>query len=358
MSDISQQLIEQVNSARSDGRKLNIIGRGSKSFYGRTATGDHFNVAEHNGIVNYHPAELVLTARAGTSIAELEAALDKEGQMLSFEPSNFGSEASIGGTLACNLSGPSRPWGSSVRDMVLGLRLINGRGEHLRFGGQVMKNVAGYDVARVQAGAMGCLGAITEISLKVLPKPAAVATAVLPLDSVHEAIAVMNDFSRDPAPMMGACWLEGQLYIRYSGAGNAVDSAINRLIQQYGEANVLSGDVTFWRELREQSLAFFAGDRPLWRFSVASTLNHFMPEADWLIDWGGAQRWLRGDFKQEELQRQVESGNGQVSLFRHGNRDGEVFFEHSEAIKTLHHRLKASFDPDFVFNPGRLYRWL
>jgi len=359
MSDISLQLIEQVNSARAEGKALNIVGRGSKTFFGREARGEAMEMANHQGIVSYQPAELVMTVRAGTSLAEIDAALDEQGQMLSFEPPKFGGDASIGGTLACNQSGPSRPWAGSVRDMALGLRLINGNGEHLRFGGQVMKNVAGYDVSRFQAGAMGSLGIITEISLKVLPKPAASLTLVSDMESARDAIEIMNTLSGRPVPLNGACWWAGKLYLRFEGAGSAVESAAAQFCRNFPDTRPLAQGADFWSQLRDQQLDYFAGDAPLWRFSVGSSLEHLLPEADWLIDWGGAQRWLRGgDFSLQQLNDLVPNGRGEVSAFSHGDRSGEVFSELAAPLKTIHQRLKATFDPDCLFNPGRLYSWL
>lgn len=359
MSDISLQLIEQVNSARAENKTLNIVGGGSKAFYGREPQGETIEINRHQGIVSYQPAELVLTVRAGTSLADIDAALDEQGQMLSFDPPKFGGDASIGGTLACNQSGPSRPWAGSVRDMVLGLRLINGKGEHLRFGGQVMKNVAGYDVSRFQAGAMGCLGIITEICLKVLPKPAAALTLVSAFDSAQEAIEVMNQVSGRPLPLTGGCWLQGKLYLRFEGANNAVESAAAQFGRDYPGTVVMEQDSEFWSQLRDQQLDFFAGEVPLWRFSVGSSVQHLLPEADWLIDWGGAQRWLCGnDYSLQQLNALIPKGRGEVCAFRNGDRRGEVFPEMGAPLKTIHQRLKATFDPDRLFNPGRLYSWL
>lgn len=369
MADISQQLIEQIDTARAEGRKLNIVGRGSKTFLGREAVGDPIGIAEHSGVVDYQPVELVMTVRAGTTVADIEAVLDEQGQMLSFEPPGFGGHASIGGTLACNLSGPARPWGGSVRDMVLGLRLINGHSEHLRFGGQVMKNVAGYDVTRLQAGAMGTLGVITEISLKVLPKPATTLTLVQSMDA-QEAILTMSRMAGKAKPVTAACWLNNKFYLRLAGAGSAVDGAAAQLLSdRTGSAEVLENADQFWHSLREQQLPFFAGDAPLWRFSLKSSADHFLPEANWLIDWGGAQRWLRvdglpddcnqhGGHDQSALEKMATTANGQTALFRGGDRRGDVFHSQPDALKVIHKRLKSSFDPDGLFNPGRLYSWL
>jgi len=352
MSDISQQLVDRVISASGKGEKLSISGRGSKSFLGREIQGEELSLAAHTGIVNYHPVELVMTARAGTPLTEIEAVLHEQGQRLSFEPPTFSGEASIGGTFACNLSGPGRPWNGSVRDMVLGIKLINGRGEHLNFGGQVMKNVAGYDVSRTQAGAMGSLGIMTEISFKVMPIPAETLTLVQEMDA-PQAIKTMNLLAATPKPLTAACWLDNKLYLRLSGAASAVEDTVKQW-----QGNVVEDGNHFWWSLNEQKLDFFNGDSPLWRFSTKPTAEHFYPAGEWLIDWGGAQRWFRGDHDLQKLEADAIEANGQVSLFRGGDRRGEVFHRQSSASEILHKRLKDAFDPDRLFNPGRLYSWL
>nr|WP_067294985.1 glycolate oxidase subunit GlcE [Marinobacterium profundum] len=359
MADITALLQQQVLSARADGSKLNIIGGNSKAFMGRVASGEPLMVAGHSGIVSYQPVELVLTARAGTPLTELVAALDEHNQMLSFEPPRFGGAATIGGTLACNQSGPGRPWWSSVRDQVLGVRLLTGRGEHLRFGGQVMKNVAGYDVSRLQAGAMGSLGLITEVSLKVLPKPAVTRTLVFDV-ALEDAVALMNRRAAEPKPLSAACWLDNRLYLRLSGARAAVDATLAQWQGQGAESQgtQLEADDTFWAALRDQTLVFFEGDAPLWRFSIKSTaVNPDLP-GNWLIDWGGAQRWYRGDASMAQMQQLAETAGGQVSLYRGGDRQADVMHPQARALQLLQQRLKQSFDPDGVLNPGRLYSWM
>ncbi|MFC6669826.1 glycolate oxidase subunit GlcE [Marinobacterium aestuariivivens] len=285
---------------------------------GRERSGEPLDVGGHRGILSYEPVELVLTARAGTPLSEIAAALDEQGQMLSFEPPLFGGQATLGGTLACNQSGPARPWWGSVRDQVLGIRLINGLGEQLRFGGQVMKNVAGYDVSRLQAGAMGTLGVITEVSLKVLPRPAATVTLVCEAD-LAEAVRLMNERAGEPKPLSAACWHDGRLYLRLSGARTAVDATV----RQWGGER-LEDDQAFWQALRDQRLGFFDEDRPLWRFSIRSSADPLPLDGDWLIDWGGAQRWYRGDSDRERMEQLAAAAGGQVSLFRGGDRCGEV----------------------------------
>lgn len=353
MSDMAQALIEQVDAARAAGTTLEIVGRGSKTFMGRQAGADvAIDIGGHRGIVSYEPVELVLTARAGTPLQEIEEALAERGQMLAFDPPRFGDDGTLGGTLACNQSGPARPWSGSVRDAVLGIRLINGRGEHLRFGGQVLKNVAGYDLSRAQAGALGTLGIITEISMKVMPKPAVSLTLVREMDAAR-AIVRMNELAGQSRPLTGACWHDGRLYLRLAG----VPAAIEGTVARWG-GEVLEQDAGFWRALRDQRQPFFAGNGPLWRFSINAAAPHWRADADWLIDWGGAQRWLRGDFPHVELEREAQDAGGQVSLFRGGDRSGEVFATLSPALQLLHRRLKEAFDPAGIFNPRRLYSWM
>ena len=356
MADISKQLQEQILSARETGRKLNIVGGGSKAFMGRSSDVDatELNVREHSGIVDYHPVELVLTARAGTPLREIEATLAEQGQMLHFEPPHFGDTdaSTIGGTLACNLSGPARPWAGSVRDQVLGVRLINGKGEHLKFGGQVMKNVAGYDVSRLQAGALGTLGVLTEISLKVMPQPAASLTLVGER-ALAEAVPYMNARAAEPRPISAACWLDGKVYLRLSGARSAVEATADKW-----DGEVLADADSFWRQLRDQQLGFFAGDDPLWRFSIGSTADLTSLDGAWLVDWAGAQRWYRGPGEKAQLEQIARDAGGQVSLFRGGDRSGEVMHHQPAALAGLQKRLKQAFDPDSLFNPGRLFSWL
>ncbi|WP_309043769.1 glycolate oxidase subunit GlcE [Marinobacter sediminicola] len=355
MADISQQLQEQVLQARAGGEKLNIVGGNTKAFIGRepSAEAGTLNVGEHTGIVDYHPVELVMTVRAGTPLADIETVLAEQGQALHFEPPHFGPESTIGGTLACNLSGPARPWTGSVRDQVLGIRLINGKGEHLRFGGEVMKNVAGYDVSRLQAGALGTLGLITEISLKVMPSPAASMTLVQEM-GMDEVLHYMNSRSAEPKPITAACWVDGKVYLRLSGAKSAVEATAEKW-----SGEVMEAGAEFWRSVQDMQHDFFTGsDEALWRFSVNSTAANPAIEGDWFIDWAGSQRWFRGAGQLSDMEPLARAAGGQVSLFRGGDRSGEVMHSQPNALKTIQQRVKNSFDPDGIFNPGRLYSWM
>ncbi|MFK7975419.1 MAG: glycolate oxidase subunit GlcE [Halioglobus sp.] len=356
-TDQSQALCDAVSNARSAGTALRIHGGNTKEdCIGRMTEAQTLSqpldITRHSGITNYEPGELVLTARAGTPIAALQAATAAEGQTLAFEPPSYGGRATLGGTLACNLSGPARPWAGSIRDHVLGITLINGKAELLNFGGRVMKNVAGYDVSRAQAGALGTLGVITEVSLKVMPKPEASTTLRFELP-VQEAVAVMNQRAAQPKPLNGACWFDGKLFLRLEGTSSAVEHTAR---QWGGEA--LSETDTPWAALREFELPFFSGNQPLWRLSVGATSAIDNAYGSTLLDWGGAQRWLRGEHDLDALQALCDKAQGHATLYRGGDRTGEVRTIGNSTEQRLHQRLKHAFDPDNVFNPGRLYSWL
>jgi glycolate oxidase FAD binding subunit len=354
MADVSEKLKAQVLQARKNRQRLNIVGGGTKAFMGRTADGDAqtLDLSKHTGIVEYHPVELIMTVRAGTRVADIEAALAEEGQCLHFEPPRFGDASTLGGTLACNLSGPARPWSGSIRDQVLGVRLLNGKGEDLRFGGQVMKNVAGYDVSRLQAGAMGTLGAVTEISLKVMPSPAMSLTLVQDMPQ-SDVIHYMNQRAGESKPITGAAWVDGKVFLRLSGARSAVEATAEKWSGEVME----QGDA-FWQQLQHMNHEFFNSDEPLWRFSVGSTASNPELDGPLLIDWAGSQRWYRGEADMAKLESMAKRAGGQVSLFRGGDRTDEVMNHQPEALQTIQKRLKESFDPDGLFNPGRLYSWL
>lgn len=352
MSDITQEIIDRVNGARANNTPLNIIGGNSKSSLGRTLTGEPLHMSAHSGIVSYQPVELIMTARAGTPISEIEAALAAQGQTMAFEPPSYNDKATIGGTLACNTSGAARPWTGSVRDAVTGIKLINGKGELLNFGGQVLKNVAGYDASRLQAGALGTLGVITQVSFKVMPKPQSTVTLIEPM-AAEEAIAKMNKLAGTAKPLTGACWVDNKLYLRLSGAKSAVEGTLAQW-----DGTLLEQDHNFWHALKEQQLPFFGDNKPLWRFSVNSAAAHFIPHQPWLIDWAGALRWCSANEQQEQMEDYATQAKGQVSLYRGGDRATDVFHHQPIALRGIQQRLKQTFDPQNIFNRGRLYSWL
>ena len=348
-ADLTESLRERSRAAADDGTPLAIIGGGTKDFLGRITQAERFDISGHRGIVTYEPTELVLSARGGTPLAEVKAALDEQRQMLAFEPPAFGQAATIGGTISAGLSGPARPYAGAARDFVLGTRVLNGKGEALRFGGEVMKNVAGYDVSRLMTGAFGTLGVLLEVSLKVLPIPAAVRTVAFEVDA-EEAIERCNAWAATPVPVTGACHDGERLRIRLSGTKGGVAAAARAL---GGEA--LDGEA-FWTALREQTLPFFNRiGEPLWRVSVPPGAGTIRMGGAVLVDWGGALRWVRTGAPADEVRTAAERAGGHATLFRGGDRTGSVFHPLPPAVRKLHERLKAAFDPAGIFNPGRMY---
>jgi glycolate oxidase FAD binding subunit len=352
MGDLSKELQQQVVDAYRKQAPLNISGSGSKAFLGNPG-GDTdalaVDVSKHRGIIEYDPRELVLTARGGTSLQDIESALAASGQMLAFEPPHFGIGATLGGTIACGLSGPRRPYSGAARDFVLGCQLLNGRGEILRFGGQVMKNVAGYDVSRLMVGACGTLGILLEISLKVLPLPPASITVVHE-SSPAEALALMSGLLSKPYPVDGACYHGERCYLRISGSAQAVREARAKI-----PGDELPDAETFWHELREHQLPFFRHSGALYRVVVKPDTPPLPIAGSWLLDWGGAQRWLYSDEDIASIRSRVAQAGGHVAVFRGGKPGEEVFQPLPATLLAMHQRIKTSFDPNHIFNRGRLY---
>jgi glycolate oxidase FAD binding subunit len=345
-----QNLIDHFQERVRNGRPLRIRGGGTKDWYGQRLDGDILDTRGYTGIVDYEPTELVITARCGTPLAGIEAALAQQGQMLAFEPPHFGTGATIGGAIAAGLSGPRRANSGAVRDFVLGCKLLDGRGDVLSFGGQVMKNVAGYDVSRLLAGSLGTLGLLLEVSVKVLPRAPREATLVFDGVAEVDAIRRLNEWAGQPLPLSGSCWHDGMLAVRLSGASAAVDNAIRTL-----GGDVMPDCARFWASLREQQHAFFEGDMPLWRLSVPSTVGAIVLGSAQLIEWGGAQRWLRAPADAaERIRATVAACGGHATLFRGGDKSVGVFQPLAPAVARIHERLKAGFDPAGIFNPGRM----
>lgn len=349
MNDIAQQLQAQVRAASRNGTALRVVGGDSKAFYGRSVEGDVLDLSPHRGIVHYEPTELVVTARAGTPLAELRQALAERGQMLAFEPPAFGVNATIGGTIACGFSGPRRPYAGAARDFVLGTTILSGDGDILHFGGEVMKNVAGYDLSRLMCGALGTLGVLLEISLKVLPQPALETTLQFDLP-VADAIARMNQWAAQPLPLSASCHDGEHMYVRLSGAAEAVHAAQKQL----GGEEVADGDA-FWSALREHTLPFFDSDNLLWRLSLPATTPPLELPGVWITDWGGAQRWLKTPASETTVRDAVNSAGGHATQFRGGDRSGDIFQRLAPPVAKLHQALKLRFDPRGVLNPGRMY---
>ena len=349
--DRSGELLESVAAAIDKEQPLSIVGSGSKSFYGEVVSGEPINTGEHSGVVHYDPSELVVQVRAGTRVVELEKKLAEHGQRLPFEPPVYSPESTIGGVIASGLSGPARPYSGAVRDHVLGVTCINGRGDLVVFGGQVMKNVAGYDVSRLMTGSLGILGLMLDISIKVLPLPEHEVTLVLS-QTDNQAIELMNTLAGQPLPISGACHHDGLLRIRLSGASPAIAAATPSI----GGDEDDDGE-SFWRRLRDQQLDFFTRATRLWRVSVAPA-SDAIALPDQLVDWGGGLRWLADpDVSEQEISDMAVGREGHASLFRDRAAEpgGSKFAPLDAVTMRLTRNLKSVFDPQGIFNRGRLY---
>ncbi len=348
-ADRTEDLKTQVDSAVADRTPLEIRGGGSKTFYGGKS-GPPLQLLEtdgHRGIVHYAPTELVITARAGTRIRDINAALAEKNQRIPFEPPEMDGHGTLGGTLATGFSGPARPWAGAARDHVLGTRILNGRGQVLRFGGEVMKNVAGYDVSRLMVGAMGTLGVILESSFKVMPEPEMEASLALEMD--HDAgLDFMAGLGAQPLPLNGAVLHDGSLHLRLSGSEAGVRMAMRRL----GGEEPSDGE-GFWRGLREFTHPFFETGLPVWRIALPAGARPDLP-GEVLVDWGGGQWWLGSQAPVEAIREPVSGAGGHATLFRGGDRESAVFQPLSPAMAALQERIRASFDPEGIFNPGRM----
>lgn len=382
-------LIDRIQSAAAAKTPLRFRGGGSKDFYGQELVGEILDTTTFpslQGITSYEPSELVVTVKAGTPLAELEALLTEKNQCLPFEPPHFGqiwagesimphfasSKTTVGGMVAAGLSGPARASSGALRDFVLGVDIINGKGEALHFGGTVMKNVAGYDVSRLMAGSLGTLGLITEVSLKVLPIAPAEATLKFAC-SQQEAITLLNTWGGKPLPLNASCWVKdegkGVLYVRLRGAVAAVNAAINSM---GGELqNAASGNATVasdWQALRNQTLPFFELNEgeSLWRLSVPDTTPDLQLDAygETLMEWHGALRWvkLRAEAAAKNpmvLRECATRVGGSATLFIASQAINTLsvarFNQLSEPLQRIHRQLKLEFDPAGIFNPGRMF---
>jgi FAD/FMN-containing dehydrogenase len=355
------QLVERVERARSQRTPLEICGGGTKAFYGRPARGEALDITGLAGISSYEPTELVVTARAGTPLEELEAALAEHGQCLPFEPPRFLDGGTVGGMVAAGLSGPARANVGSVRDHVLGVTLLNGRGEVLTFGGQVAKNVAGYDVSRLVVGSLGILGVICEVSFKVLPVARATATLDFEWEE-RQALEQLNRWASQPLPLNASAWCGGKLRVRVAGAVAAVNAACSTLDSLGGTVIAPDEAAGWWLGLRDQTQDFFALDAGdlargecLWRLSVPGTSPPVELPGLQLIEWHGAERWWRTAAVPREVRAAATSAGGHATLVRGADKSAGVFTPLNAVLMRIHLGLKQAFDPDGIFNPGRLY---
>jgi len=395
MTEPLKHIVERIKTAANTGTLLRIRGGGTKDFYGQSLQGEILDTTSLIGITSYEPSELVVTVKSGTPLAELEAVLAEKNQCLPFEPPHFEkiwgtaaepieilpafarTQTTVGGVVAAGLSGPSRASSGSVKDFVLGVNMVNGRGEELHFGGTVMKNVAGYDVSRLMAGSMGTLGLITEVSLKVLPIAPAEATLKFAC-SQSEAINMLNTWGAQPLPLNASCWIQeagkGVLYLRLRGAVAAVDAAVKKLGAVNGGIlqNAASGNATVsadWQALRNQNMDFFKlqDDECLWRLSVPDTAPD-LQLGETLVEWHGAQRWVKLPYSEvSSIRKKVNAVGGNAILFVANqainkpitakNRvENRVVFNPLKApLDRIHRDLKKQFDPAGIFNHGRMF---
>ena len=348
--DLTQDLQAQVQQALANKTPLRIVGGDSKAFLGNRSEDNILDVSAHQGIISYEPTELVITARSGTPLKEIENILMAQNQMLAFEPPHYGDTATLGGTIACNLSGPRRAYAGAARDYVLGTRIINGKAEDLHFGGEVMKNVAGYDVSRLMAGAMGTLGVLLDASLKVLPFPEYEVTLVHTVDA-KTALNKMHDWALQPLPISATCFYGEKLVVRLCGTEGGVRAAMKKI-----GGDEMPNAAEFWQQIKEQRKSIFNGEKSLWRLSIASDTSP-MEMGKALYEWGGALRWLKSDAPVETIQQAAREAGGHATLFRNLTYDAAmpVFQPLNAGLLKIHQQLKHAFDPENIFNPGRMY---
>ena len=347
-ADISDQLLEQVGAYVATGAAFNITGNQTKGFLGISQPVMEVCTSLHSGVVSYEPTELVLTARAGSRIRDLQQLLAEQGQMMPFEPPVYGDQDTLGGVIACGLSGPRRPYSGSARDFVLGTRIINGRGESLRFGGEVMKNVAGYDVSRLMVGAMGTLGLILDVSLKVLPLPETELTLRLPAKD-SDYLLRLNQLARQPMPISATCYDDEAIWVRLSGSHSSVEKA----------SLSIGGDridgTSLWQQLADHTHPFFELPDSLWRISIAPHASNPDINGSWLTEWGGGQRWLKSSEPAAQVFEKCRAAAAHATCY-HANHDETVRFQPlTGTLLKLHQRLKTAFDPQGLINPGRYH---
>ena len=347
----ADSLRERIVDAAARRAPLRLRGGGTKDFYGGVPRGELLDLRAYAGVVSYEPTELVVTARCGTPLVELEETLGRSGQFLPFEPPRFGDAATLGGCIAAGLSGPRRASAGALRDYVLGARVIDGQGRVLAFGGQVVKNVAGYDVSRLFAGSLGTLGVILEASIKVLPRPPAERTLALEMPE-ERALEACNRWAGQPLAVSATAWHDGELRIRMSGAAAALRAGADRV---GGNALADSEAGAFWESVREQRHAFFSGPEPLWRVAVPSDAPPLGLPGRQLVEWSGALRWLKSGAAAQTVREAARRSRGHATLFRGGEKVAGVFTPLEPAIERLHRSLKSAFDPAAIFNPGRMY---
>lgn len=354
--DISEKLQKQIIDAVHDNQALQIIGNNTKAFYGRKHIDQSetrtlpLHVAEHSGILDYQPTELTVTARAGTPLSEIIGTLAEHQQMLPFEPPVFDGRATLGGCVASAMAGPRRPWTGAVRDYLIGTRILTGEGKEIRLGGKVMKNVAGYDLFRPMAGALGTLGLMLDITVKLLPLPEQEVSYCMDTDT-DSMQQILRDLRHRSMPVSGASYHNEQFLLRLSGSISSIDDATN-----YLPAEMKQTGMGYWQELNEHRLSFFDDNHPLYRLVVPAVSPFETISGECIADWGGALRWIKTSLQFDEVQQQTGELGGTASIYRNATVGEEVFSPLPAQLLDLHKRIKKVMDPAGILNPGRLYR--
>lgn len=348
MTDHKADIVSQVQEAFHSKQPQCITAGNSKNFYGRKIQGTELSLINHAGITEYEPSELYIKARSGTPLSEIEKIIAAEKQMLPFEPPHFGPTATFGGMTATGLSGPRRVSHGAVRDCILGVEIINGKGEVLQFGGKVMKNVAGYDVSRLMCGAMGTLGVLTSITVRLNPMPVCEKTIAISTNC-QEAILKMNELARKPIPITATFYDGSELYIRISGSLSTID----KCTEMIGGDEIDKADL-FWTNVREHTHEFFFTELPLWRISVPSSTDILNIEGVYVMEWNGALRWYATDANADAIRDEADRAGGHACLFRGIDRK-DVFHPLAHATRLINLKLKQTFDPAGILNPGKIY---
>ena len=355
-ADLVPEISSHVEEAFEKKKALRICAGNTKQFYGRPIEAETLSLAAHAGIIEYEPSELYITARSGTSLNEIERTLQAKNQIIPCEPPYFGANATLGGMIACGLAGPRRATAGAIRDCVLGTEIINGKGEHLKFGGKVMKNVAGYDVSRLMCGAFGTLGILMSITLRLAPKPETEQTIALSFN-IEDAIKKMNTWANTSMPISANYYDEGKLYLRLSGSSSAVQTCIKTI----GGEKIANSDA-FWSSIKEQSTNFFQTTLPLWRISVSPNTAPLDISGSCAMEWNGGLRWYATEDSASNIRGKVERVGGQANLFRQAPTEDSpsetVFHPLPQASFNLHKKLKQVFDPGCILNPNKMYAGL
>ena len=357
-NDISLELQVLVKEAIVNQTPLYIHGGNSKQFYGNPIDGIALDVSPHSGIINYEPTELCITVRSGTLLSDIEKVLDVENQILPFEPPQYTPQATIGGALAAGISGPRRAYSGSVRDAILGVKIINGEGEIVTFGGQVMKNVAGYDLSRMMVRSQGTLGVILEVSLRLLPKPKSEISVCIE-ESQSFALNYFQSIRTQQLPVTASAWFNDQAFLRLSGSEKSLEYQLEKIVSETG-AFVFEDSSQFWADIRDHKHHFFGRmDKPLWRLSLPPASGEIVQMKDnQFIEWSGAQRWVNTNTPANIVHSSANSRDGYATLFQGKLPEISYFPKLEENLMKLHKQLKRNMDPHGIFNPGRIYAGL